>query len=352
MTTIGQSGDSLDRMNRHRPGRPLARVASAAGGGWRKAALGLAAAALPLLATGCASTGSTAVAESQFDAASDFIVDAQVRGRPLRLKVDPGAPWFVLLNGSVAKSLRLVGTRPATLAIGPVKLKGKTRTENFTFAGVEARRPVMWFKGEAVQGADGVINPAHLPWDLVKMRIKAPRPNEQQIELPMRFDRERGLYHEYSFGGQLILTRFTLAERLTTATGAAASVIAKRRNGVWKGDAFSHPVRYGVVRPVRNMVLSQPLSVNGFTLSALAVRILDDRGSYRLPEKAIPAEQVEEDILVLGKGRRTFSAPHFWLMIGGGDLSRCSNISYDNKRRRLILSCALPTPSLIEEGRT
>src|SRR3990170_856867 len=140
---------------------------------WRRAVLGIAAAAMPVMLSGCASTGSSAVAESNFDASSDFIVDTQLRGRPLRLKVDPGAPWSVLLNGSVAKSLRLVGTRSASMAIGPMTLKGKTRSEKFTFTGTEARRPVMWFKGEVVKGADGVINPAHLPWDLVKMRLKA-----------------------------------------------------------------------------------------------------------------------------------------------------------------------------------
>ena len=319
---------------------------------WWRGGLAIAAAAMPVILTGCASTGSGAIAESNFDASSDFIVDAQMRGRAVRLKVDPGAPWFVLLNGSVAKSMRLVGTRSATMAIGPMRVKGKTRSEKFTFAGTEARRPVMWLKGEVVQGADGVINPAHLPWDLVKMRIKAPRANEQQIELPMRFDKERGLYHEYSFGGQTILTRFTLADKLTTATGAAASVIAKRRNGIWKGDPFTYAVRYGVTRPVRRMVLGQPLSVNGFVLSKMAVRILDDRGDYRLPVETLPVvtgeEEGDEDILILGKKqRRTFGAPHFWLMIGSDDLSRCSGISYNNRTGRLILSCSLTDPTAV-----
>jgi hypothetical protein len=319
--------------------------------GWWRGGLAIVAAAMPVMLTSCASTGSSTVAETQFDASSDFIIDAQMRGRPVRLKVDPGAPWFVLLNGSAAKSMRLVGTRSATLAIGPMRLKGKTRSEKLTFSGTEARRHVMWLKGDVVKGADGVINPAHLPWEFVKMRLKAPRPGEQQIELPMRFDKERGLYHEYSFGGQTILTRFTLADRLTTATGAAASVIAKRRNGIWKGDPFSYAVRYGVTRPVRRMVLGQPLSVNGFVLSKMAVRILDDRGDYRLPVQELPIVASEqdpgEDILVLGKQRKTFGAPHFWLMIGSEDLSRCSNISYNNRTRRLILSCALTDPNSV-----
>lgn len=304
-------------------------------------ALGSAVAAFLLLTAGCA-TNRTADAGSEkvFDAQSDFIIDTQVRGRALRLKVDPGAPWYVLLNGSVAKSLGLVGVRSATLAIGPVRLKGKTRSERFTFAGVETKKPVMWFDGEAVADADGVINPANLPWDRVSLRLKAPGPNERLIEMPMRFDRERGLFHEYSFGGQLILTRFTLAESLTTATGATASVIAKRRNGLWDGGPFTHPVRYGVKRPVQNMVLGEPLSVNGFTLSKLAVRIWDDRGSYRLPEEHVPDVEYEEDVVITGKRRRISGAPHFWLMIGHSDLSRCSSISYVNTSQRLILSCS------------
>ena len=334
-----------------RPGAAIERLKCEARG-WHRGALAAAVAAIAMTVSGCASTtGSSAVAETQFDASSDFIIDAQVRGQPLRLKVDPGAPWFVLLNGSAAKRLKLVGTRSAKLAVGPMELKGKTRSEKFNLNGTEARRPVMWLKGDGIKGADGVINPAHLPWEFVKMRLKAPRAGEQQIELPMRFDKERGLYYEYSFGGQTILTRFTLADRLTTATGAAASVIAKRRNGIWKGDPFSYAVRYGVTRPVRRMVLGQPLSVNGFVLSKMAVRILDDRGDYRLPVQELPIVASEqdpgEDILVLGKQRKTFGAPHFWLMIGSEDLSRCSNISYNNRTRRLILSCALTDPSSV-----
>ena len=128
-----------------------------------------------------------------------------VRGQPLRLKVDPGAPWYVVLNGSTAKRLGLVGTRSAIFAVGPMRVKGKTRSEKVTFGTVVATRPVIWFKGESVSGADGVVNPANVPHDRVTMRFGAPSSVEKIIELQMRFDKERGLYHELSFGGQIIL---------------------------------------------------------------------------------------------------------------------------------------------------
>jgi hypothetical protein len=296
-----------------------------------------------ILLSGCTTTTArSGLVEAVFDSRSDFVVDTVVRGQPLRLKVDPGAPWYVLLNSSAAKRLGLVGTRSATFAVGPMRVKGKTRSEKVTFGTVVATRPVIWFKGESVSGADGVVNPANVPHDRVTMRFGAPSSVEKIIELQMRFDKERGLYHELSFGGQIILTRFTLQDELTTATGAAASVIAKRRNGLWEGGNFTHPVRYGIARPVRKMVLGEPLSVNGFPLSQLTVRVSDDRGSYYLPEEQVLAVEVDDDdVVVTGKKQRIFGAPHFWLMIGRDNLNRCSSISYENSTKRLILSCAL-----------
>ena len=299
-----------------------------------------------LLASGCATTTSptAAVNETILDATSQYVIQAEARGRPLKLKVDPGAPYFVLLNDKVAKELRLVGTKAATLAVGPMRLKGSTRSEKLTIGGVTASKPVMWVKGQAIGDADGVINPANLPGGRVTLRLQAAQPGEQIIELPMRFDRQRGLYYEFDFGAQLILTRFTLEDSLTTATGAAASVIAKRRSGLWEGGPFVHQVRFGVPRPVRRMVLGQPLSVKGFPLNEFAVRIMDDRGSFLLPEKELPTAVEDEDgVIVTGKNKRNYGAAHFWLMIGSKDLSRCSSISYDSRAKRMILSCSPAT---------
>jgi hypothetical protein len=282
--------------------------------------------------------------ETSLDSQSDYVVEAQVRGRPLRLKVDPGAPFFVLLNDKTAKGLGLVGTKAATLAVGPLRLKGTTRSEKFTIGGVTKSRPVMWVKGHSHADVDGVISPANLPGDRVTLRLRTTTPSERQIRLPMRFDRQRGLYYEFEYGGQLILTRFTLADTLTTATGAAASVIAKRRKGLWDGGPFVHRVRFGVPRPVRRMVLGQTLSLNGFPVNELAVRIQDDRGSYLLPDKELPTEgngDDEDGIIVTGKQQRNYGAPHFWLMIGSKDLSRCSSISYDNNAKQMLLSCSI-----------
>ena len=292
--------------------------------------------------SGCATTpASDPGSQTILDSSSNYVVQAEARGRSLRLKVDPAAPFYVVLNDKIAKELRLVGTKAATLAVGPMRLKAATRNEKLTIGGVTASKPVMWVKGQSLADVDGVINPANLPGDRVTLSLQAAGPNEQVIELPMRFDRQRGLYYEFDYGGQLILTRFTLSDALTTTTGAAASVIAKRRRGQWEGGPFVHPVRFGITRPLRRMVLGETLSVKGFPLNRFAVRIMDDRGSYLLPDKELSATPEDEDgIIVTGRNKRNYGAPHFWLMIGSDDLSRCSSISYDNRAKRMILSCS------------
>ena len=231
-----------------------------------------------------------------------------------------------------------------TLAVGPMRLKASTRNEKLTINGVTAAKPVMWVKGESIPDADGIINPANMPGTDITLKIREAQAGEQTIQLPMRFDRERGLYYEFDYGGQLILTRFTLDDKLTTTTGAAASVIAKRRNGLWDGGPFVHQVRFGVPRPVRRMVLGETLSVKGFPVNEFAVRIMDDRGRYLLPDKEVPEDvgedEDEDSVVITGEKKRRYSAPHFWLMVGSDALSRCSSISYDNKARQLILRCS------------
>ena len=91
--------------------------------------------------------------------------------------------------------------------------------------------------------------------------------------------------------------------------------------------------------------------MNGLPLSQLTVRVSDDRGSYYLPEEHVPAVEVDDDdVVVTGKKQRIFGAPHFWLMIGRDNLNRCSSISYDNRTKRLLLSCALAAQAALLKG--
>ena len=296
------------------------------------------------LAQGCATTEDPATTLT-IDASTDPIINAQVGGRTLRLKLDPGAPAYVLLNRSAAKALQLSGGVPATFTVGPVTLVGRTRPETLVLGTEQVTRPLLWFDHEMVDGADGVINPAHLPFRRVVMQLRPARAGEQPIILSTQFDPERGLYHELPFGPELLLTRFTLTDELTTATGATASLIARRLGGEWGGAPFTHQVRYGIRRPVRPMSLKSPLSIKGLPLHAITVRYRDDVGGFQLPAESYDKSNDRDSIVVTGKQkRRSFGEAHFWLLVGTRDLSRCSSITFEAARQRLILSC-LPAPA-------
>lgn len=293
--------------------------------------------------TSCATVSDNAAASSTtIDATSDVLVPVEIRGQQLKLRVDPRTPGYVLLNGSAAQRLGLTRSAMTTFVVGPIAYQGDTSFEDLTIGGIRVNRPVMWFRHEMVEGADGAINPAHLPWDSVTLRLGARRPDERTISLPMQFDSERGLFYSFEFSGETILTRFTLADRPTTATGATAALLAERKGGQWAGDTFMQPVRYDIVRPVREMAFRQPVSVGGFALMHLMVRVSDDLGSYRLPAGVASASMpMENSIVITGRKRRSpVGTANFWLMIGRDDLSRCSEMSYYKRAEKLLLRCS------------
>ena len=288
----------------------------------------------------CSTTNSGRdIAVLPLTAQNEYLVEAQVRGRTLRLRVDPSAPGNILINGSVARSLGLEGSINTTFQVGPVQLKGTTRTERITVTGVEGVQPIMWFDHEMVSGADGTINPARLSARRVLMKLGNPVPGEIEFALPMEFDEERGLYHSAGFARDTLLARFTLSDRLTTATGATAAELAKRAGGEWAGDIFTYPVRYGIRRPVRMMLLNQPVTIMRFELSRIAVRIRDNVGGHILPRDFQPEAQAD-DVTIVGKApRRRFGEAQHWLMIGRDDLGGCSSVTYDRKSSSLIFRC-------------
>lgn len=280
-------------------------------------------------------------AELVLDERSGYILPVLVNGHILRLRVDPGAPSNVLLNNSAAAAIGLRGPEGPLMAIGPVRMTARSRVAQMTINNRVLRLRAMWFNGDLVEGVDGAINPAQLPWRRVVFQLRPPTGAERPIRFRALFDRERGLHHQFSFGGELLLTRFTLLDRLSTVTAAAAAIIARHRGAAWAGPAFIHKVRFNVTRPARNLVLNQPLRLNGLMLHRLTVRIHDDGGNYRLPT-AQRVEEIQEptDLLVIGQRQMRLPDPaHFWMMIGHGDLEHCSSINYERGPHRITLMC-------------
>ena len=214
---------------------------------------------LALLVSACATrptAPSAASSETALDPQSNYIVEAQVRGAPRSAQGRSRRSILRPAERQGCQRAEACRNEGGDIGRGPAAVEGEhqvreihyRRRDQVTAGDVVERTAPCRGRWNHQSGQHARRSSSH--------RTCAPRSPGAQIRLPRRFDRQRGLYYEFDYG-QLILTRFTLADSLTTATGAAASVIAKRRSGIWDGGPFVHPVRFGVSRPVRRMVLGK-----------------------------------------------------------------------------------------------
>ncbi len=73
------------------------------------------------------------------DVASGYLVDAQINGVPVRLRVDPETSGYIILNAHAAQRIGLRRSMlGATTVIGPVRLRGSPRLRALRSAGLPA----------------------------------------------------------------------------------------------------------------------------------------------------------------------------------------------------------------------
>lgn len=267
------------------------------------------------------------------DAASNFVIEGTVNGRPVRLRVNPAAPGYVSLNpDAVARvGLRPSLTRVAT-RIGPVRLRGHSKEARVTLGGVTGKRRIIWLDRPSLAEADGAVGPADLPYDRVIFNLGPARPGEARFELPLEYERGSGLFFPMTLGDHVVRFAFTTrAQSMTTA--AAGAHIAALHGGEWLGAPQEQVISFGIVRPVRAMRLREPVAPGGLRVSQFFVRTGDHRGNLVLPADA---EADPDEVVVTGESRQR---AEFAVSLGMDFLTRCSSMVWDNRTRRMTLSC-------------
>jgi hypothetical protein len=308
-------------------------------GGLRKAAIliGLALLARP-----------AAAADLVLDRAGFYLVTVQINGVTLRLRADPAASGLVILNPDAVRRAKiqpeLVHQRPgipglfireATARVGPVSLAGRTRALLARIGGEMVPVRAIWFDRAAIDGADGVISPASLPYDSVSFRLRPPRGDESDTALVLEFVTELGLYHPWLLGERAIPIQFSLWRPASISTAAAGALIARGRAGAWRGDLDRLPLSFGIVRPVRPMMLARPIELGGLSVGRFLVRTGDYRGAYALP----PDAALDPDEIVV-TAERAVQAARLNLILGQDQFGACASLRFERAPRRLILSCA------------
>jgi hypothetical protein len=330
----------------------------------------------PLAATILLSLAPAAAAsELKLSRSDEFVVVAEVNGEKLRLRVDPAANGVIVLNRSAAERARLkegplnkealarIGLAPAQAAaltsddkpvlgssaqrtsqqatnvktfaqLGPLRAWSRFTVEEVRISGKRDAKLLTWFDEDVVNGVDGVISPAELPYDSVTLELGEPRGAEKNFEFSLVYHPLSGFTYRLPVQGRDVVVKFSIWEDSTLATAAAGAVIADTHRGRWNGESRPHPIAMSVHRPVRPLVLGKPLSLGGFKLANFLVRHSDHRGDYALPSDV----STDPDEIIV-TGYKDKQPARFTLTLGRDALSTCSRITYTHSSKRLSMRC-------------
>jgi hypothetical protein len=271
------------------------------------------------------------------DAASNFTIEARINGQAVRLRVDPEVSGYVILNPETVARIGLrrsmIGARAQ---IGPVRIYGSSKVAEVSIGGVTGNRRVVWSDRPAIEGADGLIGPADMHYEHVTFALRPAREGERTFDLALEFRRSFGLYFPLTIGEHVFHFQFSLMKPDSLATAGAGAALAELNGGTWAGEAQDQMIEYGVVRPVRPMVLARPVALQGFRVGAFRVRTADNRGDLTLP----PDPDADPDEVVVTGGSRQRAA--FVVHVGMDRLSDCSTLVWNNATRHMRLNCTNP----------
>jgi hypothetical protein len=278
-----------------------------------------------------------AAADLVVDTAANFTIPATINGQAVRLRVDPEASGYVILNpDAVAR----IGLRPSLLRartqIGPVRLTGSSKVAEVSIGGVTGNRRLVWIDRPAIEGADGLIGPADMHYERVTFAIGPVRAGEAAFDLPLEFERSFGLHFPLTIGEHVFRFQFSLIKPASLATAGAGAALAELNGGSWAGEARDQVIEFGVVRPVRPMALARPLDLLGLKIAGFRVRTGDNRGDLTLP----PDPNADPDEVVVTGGSRQRAA--FVVHIGRDRLADCSTLVWNNVTRHIRLNCTNP----------
>jgi hypothetical protein len=272
------------------------------------------------------------------------VITVSLDGQPLSLRVDPAATSQVSLNASAARRLglgnpgRLVGSEPARTGtlftdVGKVRLREATTNAILEIDGRPVEVTLASGDGDHVDGADGLINPALLPHDEVRIVGRAATPADSVTVLPAEFDSTRGLISKTLVGKRRIDVVITPLARETIATASAAAFIVESQGGHFSGPVGDKIVSHGVARPVRDIALDRPFDVAGLRLATVAARLFDWSGKTSLPAEARPDDEVV--------ATARFDGQRQWakLAIGNDHLVRCASIVWQRLPATITLTC-------------
>jgi hypothetical protein len=297
---------------------------------------------LSLVLVSAAATSAAAQPEERV-VSGDGIVAVSLNGVSGRIRIDPAAPALPMFTTPFAAGQARLNPGPFAFGymVGPQAVQGRSAVGRIAIGdGARPRkRRVGWTGRTYLENADGVIGPGGVPEQVVRFVLRPPLPGERTVTLPLEdegglFGGWGGTYALIDLAGQPLRIRFNPHEPRTLATAGAAVRIANAQDGIVSGEAAPTHIAFGISRPVRTMRLGRPLQVGPLSLTEFGVRTGDFGNTSTIREEGGDPDEV----IVTGDRRRNSRWDR--LALGADQLSRCSSIVFDKRRREVRLTCA------------
>jgi hypothetical protein len=272
------------------------------------------------------------------------IIDVELEGRPIKLEVRPDGAGIVTVNPAIASDQQFKpGMFGVRVAVGKELVTGSTAVHRINFGVEPQKQRIMWTDHQSSAIADGVINPASLPYKRVVFQLNQPVAGEKIIRLPMDnfgFLGRGGMGTTVKTLDEKIQVIFSLVRNENMVSAPSGNWFAENFQGAFTGAPKSTLVFYGVERPTRAMTLKQPFLISDLSVSEIAVRVSDYGDANGIVDaNATPALGGDsEEIVVTGKRDKDVDLR---LSVGRGVLGKCSTLTYDLDKREIRMSCAL-----------
>jgi hypothetical protein len=272
---------------------------------------------------------------------SDPTVQLIMNGKPYNFVVDPDGPGTRVINKAPAQQLMLKpGLMGFSHRVGPTIIRASSDGVMINYGALIKKDRVLWFDRDATSRGDGIMGPSALPYNVVTYKLSTQQNGEKLTTLPMAKLGAFGISGAgtmITVGQQNVIVRFTLGRDMPLATAPTGQIIADAQGGRLTGETLPTMIRFGVNRPTRTMVLSQPLTVGGRRVDNIAVRVSDFGDASTIKDANATAKKVDEDEIIVtaqNKKKKTHE-----LVLGKSFLNGCSSLTYDFKKKQIVLSC-------------
>lgn len=273
------------------------------------------------------------------------IIVVKIRGREVRLEVDPGMTGPLVLNPETVERIGLFGELDLVYDFGAFEVSAATSYYPVDF-GCEGkqRKRIAWTAIPASSQADGVIGVYDLPYDRVTFNLGEPGPTDRVEQFELKWKVSRGyprLGTEIDVGGRDMFAIFSLGLGPNLVSAPTANFIATHQEGAFVAESDRVVrINFDLPRPTREMRIAYPIEVAGLALTNFAVRIED----FGRPDKV--GEMEEDDprftpghiVVSRRKGR---GRPDMVTRIGRDQLSPCSRLTFDLENEMGYLACSV-----------